>query len=136
MPVTLANHADLTTRHRRDRRAQRAGPGGTPRAGHDDQLSGVSYDIDVAKPVGRRVANLTYDGAPVPDDKEFVVAINNYRQSGGGGFPHVTGAEVVYNAQVEIRQALIEYATAQGTIDPADFAASNWKLTRDGRPLF
>ncbi|GAA3114221.1 MULTISPECIES: bifunctional metallophosphatase/5'-nucleotidase [Nonomuraea] len=109
--------------------------GNTPDYNYD-QLSGVSYDIDVAKPVGRRVANLTYDGAPVPDDKEFVVAINNYRQSGGGGFPHVTGAEVVYNAQVEIRQALIEYATAQGTIDPADFAASNWKLTRDGQPLF
>ncbi|UBU12730.1 bifunctional metallophosphatase/5'-nucleotidase [Nonomuraea gerenzanensis] len=101
-----------------------------------DQLAGVSYDIDVAKPAGQRVANLTYDGAPIPDDKEFVVAINNYRQSGGGGFPHVTAAPVLYNAQVEIRQALIEYATAQGTIDPAGFAAANWKLTRDGAPLF
>jgi 2',3'-cyclic-nucleotide 2'-phosphodiesterase/3'-nucleotidase len=101
-----------------------------------DQLSGVSYDIDVAKPAGQRIANLAFDGAPVPADKEFVVAINNYRQSGGGGFPHVTGAEVLYNAQVEIRQALIEYATAKGTINPADFAAANWKLTRDGVPLF
>ncbi|GAA1691064.1 5'-nucleotidase C-terminal domain-containing protein [Nonomuraea maheshkhaliensis] len=109
--------------------------GNTPDYNYD-QLSGVSYDIDVAKPVGQRIANLSYDGAPLPADKEFVVAINNYRQSGGGGFPHVTTAPVLYNAQVEIRQALIEYATAQGTIDPADFAAPNWKLTRDGQPLF
>ncbi|SEK26466.1 bifunctional metallophosphatase/5'-nucleotidase [Nonomuraea pusilla] len=109
--------------------------GNTPDYNYD-QLSGVSYDIDVAKPAGQRIAGLTYEGAPIPADKEFVVAINNYRQSGGGGFPHVTTAPVLYNAQVEIRQALIEYATAQGTIDPADFAASNWKLTRDGRPLF
>ncbi|TDD41593.1 bifunctional metallophosphatase/5'-nucleotidase [Nonomuraea terrae] len=109
--------------------------GGTPDYNYD-QLSGVSYDIDVAKPVGQRITNLAYEGQPVPADKEFIVAINNYRQSGGGGFPHVTGAEVVYNAQVEIRQALIEYATAQGTIDPADFAVPNWKLTRDGAPLF
>ncbi|MEV4170563.1 5'-nucleotidase C-terminal domain-containing protein [Nonomuraea sp. NPDC049709] len=101
-----------------------------------DQLSGVSYDIDVAKPAGQRIANLTYEGAPIPAGKEFLVAINNYRQSGGGGFPHVTSAPVVYNAQVEIRQALIEYATAQGTIDPSDFAVPNWKLTRDGVPLF
>ncbi|MEW9553727.1 bifunctional UDP-sugar hydrolase/5'-nucleotidase [Nonomuraea sp. NPDC050783] len=101
-----------------------------------DQLSGVSYDLDISKPVGQRVANLTYDGRPVPADQEFVVAINNYRQSGGGGFPHVTTAPVLYNAQVEIRQALIEYATARGTIDPADFAAQNWRLTRDGVPLF
>ncbi|MEU5861743.1 5'-nucleotidase C-terminal domain-containing protein [Nonomuraea sp. NPDC047529] len=101
-----------------------------------DQLSGVSYDIDVAKPAGQRIANLTFEGAPIPADKEFVVAINNYRQSGGGGFPHVTTAPVLYNAQVEIRQALIEYATAKGTINPADFASANWKLTRDGAPLF
>ncbi|MFG2078180.1 bifunctional metallophosphatase/5'-nucleotidase [Nonomuraea maritima] len=109
--------------------------GGTPDYNYD-QLSGVSYDVDVAKPVGQRIANLTYQGQPVTADQEFIVAINNYRQSGGGGFPHVTGAEVVYNAQVEIRQALIEYATAQGTIDPADFAVANWRLTRDGAPLF
>ncbi|MFB9206250.1 bifunctional metallophosphatase/5'-nucleotidase [Nonomuraea spiralis] len=101
-----------------------------------DQLSGVSYDIDVAKPAGQRIANLTFEGAPIPAGKEFVVAINNYRQSGGGGFPHVTNAPVLYNAQVEIRQALIEYATAKGTINPADFASANWKLTRDGAPLF
>ncbi|RSM96179.1 bifunctional metallophosphatase/5'-nucleotidase [Nonomuraea sp. WAC 01424] len=101
-----------------------------------DQLSGVSYDIDVAKPAGQRIANLTFEGAPIPAGKEFVVAINNYRQSGGGGFPHVTSAPVLYNAQVEIRQALIEYATAKGTINPADFASANWKLTRDGAPLF
>jgi 2',3'-cyclic-nucleotide 2'-phosphodiesterase/3'-nucleotidase len=101
-----------------------------------DQLSGVSYDIDVAEPAGQRIANLTYEGVPVPADKEFVVAINNYRQSGGGGFPHVTGAPVLYNAQVEIRQALIEYATAKGTINPADFATANWRLVRDGAPVF
>ncbi|MEU8250738.1 5'-nucleotidase C-terminal domain-containing protein [Nonomuraea sp. NPDC048916] len=109
--------------------------GNTPDYNYD-QLSGVSYDIDVAKPVGQRIANLSYEGVPVPADKEFVVAINNYRQSGGGGFPHVTGAPVLYNAQVEIRQALIEYATAKGVIDPADFAAANWRLVRDGAPLF
>ncbi|MBT2235008.1 bifunctional UDP-sugar hydrolase/5'-nucleotidase [Nonomuraea sp. NEAU-A123] len=109
--------------------------GNTPDYNYD-QLSGVSYDIDIAKPVGQRIANLTYEGTPVPADKEFVVAINNYRQSGGGGFPHVVGAPVLYNAQVEIRQALIDYATAKGTINPADFAAANWRLTRDGAPVF
>ncbi|MCA2228113.1 bifunctional metallophosphatase/5'-nucleotidase [Nonomuraea aurantiaca] len=109
--------------------------GNTPDYNYD-QLSGVSYDIDIAKPVGQRIANLSYEGVPVPADKEFVVAINNYRQSGGGGFPHVATAPVLYNAQVEIRQALIDYATAKGTINPSDFAATNWRLTRAGVPVF
>ncbi|GAA3512517.1 2',3'-cyclic-nucleotide 2'-phosphodiesterase/3'-nucleotidase [Streptosporangium album] len=109
--------------------------GGTPDYNYD-QLSGVTYDVDVAKPAGQRIAALSYQGQPVAADQQFVVAINNYRQSGGGGFPHVTTAPVVYNAQVEIRQALIDYATATGTIDPAGFAEAGWKLTRDGKPLF
>ncbi|WP_307845565.1 5'-nucleotidase C-terminal domain-containing protein [Planomonospora sp. ID67723] len=109
--------------------------GGTPDYNYD-QLAGVTYDIDVAKPVGQRITGLSYRGQPVAADQQFAVAINNYRQSGGGGFPHVTTAPVLYNAQVEIRQALIDYATATGTIDPATFAEADWKLTRDGVPVF
>ncbi|WP_182881521.1 bifunctional metallophosphatase/5'-nucleotidase [Microbispora sp. H10949] len=109
--------------------------GGTPDYNYD-QLSGVTYDIDIAKPVGQRIAGLSYQGRPVAADQQFIVAINNYRQSGGGGFPHVSTAPVVYNAQVEIRQALIEYAAGTGTIDPATFAEANWKLVRDGVPVF
>ncbi|MFG1751682.1 5'-nucleotidase C-terminal domain-containing protein [Streptosporangium sandarakinum] len=101
-----------------------------------DQLSGVGYDVDVAKPAGQRITGLSYNGQPVSADQRFVVAVNNYRQSGGGGFPHVSNAPVVYNAQVEIRQALIDYATETKIIDSADFAEVNWKLTRDGKPLF
>ncbi|MEV7008093.1 5'-nucleotidase C-terminal domain-containing protein [Streptosporangium sp. NPDC051022] len=108
---------------------------GTPDYNYD-QLSGVTYDVDVAKPVGQRIAGLSYRGQPVAADQWFVVAINNYRQSGGGGFPHVTTAPVVYNAQLEIRQALIDHATTTKVIDPAEFAEANWRLTRDGKPLF
>ncbi|MET9065103.1 5'-nucleotidase C-terminal domain-containing protein [Streptosporangium sandarakinum] len=101
-----------------------------------DQLSGVGYDVDIAKPAGQRITGLSYNGQPVSADQRFVVAVNNYRQSGGGDFPHVSTAPVVYNAQVEIRQALIDYATETKVIDSADFAEVNWKLTRDGKPLF
>jgi 2',3'-cyclic-nucleotide 2'-phosphodiesterase/3'-nucleotidase len=108
---------------------------GTPDYNYD-QLSGVTYEIDISQPVGGRVTALSYQGTSVTPDQQFVVAINNYRQSGGGGFPHVTTAPVVYNAQVEIRQALIENATASGTIDPTTFATVNWRLTRAGVPVF
>ncbi|WP_062346401.1 bifunctional metallophosphatase/5'-nucleotidase [Herbidospora yilanensis] len=109
--------------------------GGTPDYNYD-QLAGVDYDVDISQPVGSRIVGLSHDGNPVTPDQQFVVAINNYRQSGGGGFPHVTTAPVVYNGQVEIRQALIDAATASGTIDPADFADVNWRLVRAGVPVF
>ncbi|WP_041292072.1 bifunctional metallophosphatase/5'-nucleotidase [Kineococcus radiotolerans] len=101
-----------------------------------DQLSGVEYELDLAQPAGSRVARLELDGVPVADDAQFVVAVNNYRRSGGGGFPHVAQAPVVYDQQAEIRQLLIDAAQESGTIDPADFAVENWWLTAGGERLF
>jgi 2',3'-cyclic-nucleotide 2'-phosphodiesterase/3'-nucleotidase len=101
-----------------------------------DQFSGVTYDVDISQPQGSRIMNLAWDGAPSGADQKFVVAVNNYRQSGGGGFPHISTAPVVYNAQVAIREAIVSYASDAGTIDPADFHVVNWKLVRGGVPVF
>lgn len=113
-------------------------PNGTPDYNYD-VMGGLdaplAYDIDISKPVGSRIANLTYGGVPVTDRQAFVLAVNNYRQSGGGNFPGVTTAPVVYNAQVEIRQLIIDWVSAQGTIDPAGFASDDWRLTSAGQPV-
>lgn len=95
-----------------------------------DVLSGVNYVIDVSEPVGSRIKELTYpDGAPVADADVMVMAVNNYRQSGGSGYPHVADAPVVYDGLLEIRQLLIDTAQETGRIDPADFFVANWSLT-------
>ncbi|MGY1782212.1 bifunctional metallophosphatase/5'-nucleotidase [Geodermatophilus sp. SYSU D01036] len=100
-----------------------------------DVLSGVDYDLDVSRPEGQRVTRLEFDGEPVADDARFVVAVNNYRRSGGGGFPGISTAPVVYNEQQEIRQLLIDWAQDRQVIDPADFYDLNWQLVRNGEPL-
>jgi 2',3'-cyclic-nucleotide 2'-phosphodiesterase/3'-nucleotidase len=100
-----------------------------------DVLSGVDYDIDISKPVGQRIVTLTRAGAPVADGDQFVVAVNNYRRSGGGAFPGIVKTQV-YNQQKEIRQLLIDWAQAKGVIDPADFYQPNWRLVREGVPVF
>ncbi|TYL50558.1 5'-nucleotidase C-terminal domain-containing protein [Agromyces mariniharenae] len=109
--------------------------GNTPDYNYD-QFSGVEYGVDISQPVGSRIVGLSFEGAPVAADQQFLVAVNNYRQSGGGGFPHIQGAPVVYNAQVAIREAIVSYASAAGAIDPADFHVENWQLVRNGTPVF
>ena len=108
---------------------------GTPDYNYD-MMSGVSYDIDISKPVGERITDLSYAGAPIDPAQRFAVATNNYRQSGGGNFPHIATAPVLVNQTTEIRQLLIDYLIAEGTIDPASFFDENWKLTRNGEPVF
>ncbi|GAA2561576.1 5'-nucleotidase C-terminal domain-containing protein [Winogradskya consettensis] len=100
-----------------------------------DVLSGVDYDIDISQPVGSRITRLEIAGVAVAADAQFVVAVNNYRRSGGGNFPGIVKTQV-YNAQQEIRQLLIDWAQAKGAIDPADFYVPNWKLVRAGVPVF
>jgi 2',3'-cyclic-nucleotide 2'-phosphodiesterase/3'-nucleotidase len=112
-------------------------PNGTPDYNYDimggvDATTSLSYDIDIAQAVGSRIKKLAYAETPVADDQKFVVAINYYRQSGGGNFPGVTIAPVVYNAQVEIRQLLIDWVTANKVIDPSVFFVHDWKLVADG----
>ncbi|OQQ17433.1 bifunctional metallophosphatase/5'-nucleotidase [Streptomyces sp. M41(2017)] len=101
-----------------------------------DTAAGVSYDIDIAQPEGSRIKNLTHAGTPVADDQVFVVAVNNYRANGGSGYPHIAAADIAYSSTNEIRQLMIDYVTAKGSLDPADFAAANWRLTQNGTPVF
>jgi 2',3'-cyclic-nucleotide 2'-phosphodiesterase/3'-nucleotidase len=99
-----------------------------------DILSGVDYDIDISKPIGSRITRLQIAGADVSADAQFVVAVNNYRRSGGGAFPGIVKTQV-YNEQKEIRQLLIDWAQAKGKIDAADFFVKNWQLVREGVPV-
>jgi len=113
-------------------------PGGTPDYNYDI-MGGLdaelTYDIDISRAPGSRITNLSYAGAPIDPTATFVVAINNYRQSGGGNFPHVKAAPVVYNRTVEIRQLMIDWVTAHGVIDPPSFFSVDWKLTSGGSPV-
>jgi 2',3'-cyclic-nucleotide 2'-phosphodiesterase / 3'-nucleotidase len=101
-----------------------------------DTISGVDYDIDISRPVGQRITRLTHPGTgtPVAAGDQFVIAVNNYRRSGGGNFPGIVKTQI-YNQQREIRQLLIDWAQARGTINPADFFVPNWQLVREGVPV-
>ncbi|MFC4555481.1 bifunctional metallophosphatase/5'-nucleotidase [Georgenia faecalis] len=94
-----------------------------------DVLSGVHYAIDVSQPAGQRVTAFTHpDGTPVADDDRFVLALNNFRQTGAGGYPHVADAPVLYTGQDDIRDLLADWARARGVIDPDDFFVENWRV--------
>ncbi|MEU1780482.1 MULTISPECIES: bifunctional metallophosphatase/5'-nucleotidase [Streptomyces] len=101
-----------------------------------DVVSGLSYEIDIAKEPGSRIVNLSFRGKPLDDAAEFVLAVNNYRASGGGNFPHVARSKQLWANSEEIRNTIIGWVKAKGSIDVGAFASVDWKLTRDGVPIF
>ncbi|MGE6631720.1 multifunctional 2',3'-cyclic-nucleotide 2'-phosphodiesterase/3'-nucleotidase/5'-nucleotidase [Bacillus sp. NPDC077027] len=104
-----------------------------------DVIDGVTYQIDVTEPAkystsgtlvhskANRVKNLSYNGKPVTDNQAFLVVTNNYRASGGGGFPHLTQDKIVLASADENRQVLMDYIIDQKTINPA--ADQNWSIS-------
>ena len=95
-----------------------------------DIVSGVDYVMDVSKPVGFRITRLDYRGAPVRDTDTFTMALNNYRQTGGGGYTMLAGAPVVYDRQQEVRQLLIDEVRRRGVLRQADYFTPNWSIVR------
>lgn len=93
-----------------------------------DMVSGVDYTIDVSRPIGERIVSLTFAGRAVAPTDTFTMALNNYRQTGGGGFSMLRDAPVVYDRQLEIRQLLIDEVRQRGTISPGDYFHPNWRI--------
>lgn len=93
-----------------------------------DVVSGVDYTIDLSRPVGERITRLEFEGRPVAPTDTFTMALNNYRQTGGGGFTMFADAPLIYDRQEEIRQLLIDEVRRRGTLAPADYFHRNWTV--------
>lgn len=102
-----------------------------------DTLDGVTYEIDVTQPAkydkdgkvvnegANRIKNLSYEGKPVADDQQFIIATNNYRAS-FTKLANPDGQRVVYASPDENRQVVMNYIIKNKTINPS--ADQNWSL--------
>ena len=93
-----------------------------------DIVKGVDYTIDLGRTAGERITSLSFGGRPVTPADTFTIALNNYRQTGGGGFSMLRTAPVVYDQQREIRQLLIDEVKRKGTLRPGDYFHPSWRI--------
>jgi len=97
-----------------------------------DIVGGVDYVIDVSKPIGSRITKLEYQGRQVAPADSFTFALNNYRQSGGGGYAMLAGSHNIDDRQLEIRQLLIDEVRTRKMLRPADYTHHNWQIVPNG----
>lgn len=90
-----------------------------------DMFAGVDFKIDISKPAGNRIKDLTYNGKPVKDDQIFTLALNNYRYSGlkSSG---IISREPMFKSDKGIREYIIDYIRERDVINPT--VDNNWEI--------
>ena len=79
-----------------------------------DYYAGVTYAYDIARPVGERVVELTFNGTPVKDTDVFTACLSSYRASGTGGYDGYVGCPIVREIGTEMSDLLLDYFKRYG----------------------
>ncbi|MCM1988603.1 5'-nucleotidase C-terminal domain-containing protein [Oceanirhabdus seepicola] len=91
-----------------------------------DMFAGVDYKVDVSKPAGNRIIDLTLNGKPITDDQIIKLAINDYRYSGLKGKGMITNDPYFNSDPNTLRSYIKNYIEEKGTITPK--TDNNWEL--------
>jgi 2',3'-cyclic-nucleotide 2'-phosphodiesterase/3'-nucleotidase len=95
-----------------------------------DRAEGVSYEIDVRRPLGDRIRNLTFHGEPLRPEQTFSLALNNYRYGGGGAYEMFKDDPVIFRSSIEIRDLLIDWVEKHHAIPTTP--VGNWRIVGVG----
>jgi 2',3'-cyclic-nucleotide 2'-phosphodiesterase/3'-nucleotidase len=102
--------------------------GKLPGYNFDQMQGGITYTIDVSKPEGQRIGNLRYKGKPVKAAQSFIVVTNNYRASGGGEFPGMSGDNIVLSAPDGNREVVIKWVEGKKSLTRKDVEKRSWRF--------
>ncbi|WP_231514892.1 bifunctional metallophosphatase/5'-nucleotidase [Oceanobacillus salinisoli] len=81
-----------------------------------DMWEGIDYTINVAKPVGSRIEQVSYKGSHLEDKKTYHVVLNNYRATGGGNYDMFKNKPAVKEIQKDAVELIREYFERQKTV--------------------
>jgi 2',3'-cyclic-nucleotide 2'-phosphodiesterase/3'-nucleotidase len=91
-----------------------------------DVAQGVTYDLDISKPLGQRILNLKFKGQPLSMTQKLRVVTNNYRVNGGGNYNMYKGAPVIYRSSEEIRELIIDWVERNKKVPVT--TDNNWRI--------
>ncbi|MFY0617317.1 bifunctional 2',3'-cyclic-nucleotide 2'-phosphodiesterase/3'-nucleotidase [Shimia sp.] len=90
------------------------------------QPARYGLDGEVSNPQARRIADVTWRGAPIAPDQRFLLATNDYRGGGGGNFPMIQTADEIDVGSASVRD-ILEQHIARTTAEQEQ-KLDTWKM--------
>ena len=88
-----------------------------------DYFDGVTYEINLSRPLGHRIENLLFQGRPVTPDQRFSLCMCDYRATGAGDFDFYRTCPHLRDIQTDISELILDYLRAHDTVQiPEAFA--------------
>lgn len=81
-----------------------------------DMYQGIDYTLDISRPVGSRVTQLSYHGKPVEPTASYEVVANQYRAGGGGNFAMFDQSKIIRENQRDMTELIADYLQAHPVI--------------------
>ncbi|WP_379971254.1 bifunctional metallophosphatase/5'-nucleotidase [Ectobacillus sp. sgz5001026] len=94
-----------------------------------DMWEGISYVLNITKPVGDRVQQLEYEGKPLNLEEEFDVVMNNYRAGGGGNYTMYQNKPIIKDIPMDMAELITNYILERKTVQAT--VNHNWKVVAD-----
>ena len=91
-----------------------------------DVAEGITYDLDISKPVGERIQDMRFRGKPVELTQKLRLATITFRVNGGAGYTMFKDAPVISRSSKELRELIIDWVKRHGHISAT--ATNNWRL--------
>lgn len=102
-----------------------------PEGSSPGSFSGLVVEYDLSKPAGERILKITLaDGTPIEMTKTYKVVSNDFlvETNGADGYDF-TNAVSATNLQIPIRDAMVNFIKANGTVNPA---ANTYEINKTG----
>ena len=91
-----------------------------------DHFIGLNYEVNLSKPAGQRIENVTFQGQPLTDDMTLTLCVNDYRYTGLKNEGIISG-EKQWESSASVRDMLVAYLAEHDPLEPV--VDNNWKIT-------
>lgn len=91
-----------------------------------DHFIGLNYEVNLSKPAGERIENVTFQGQPLADDQVLTLCVNDYRYTGLKNEGILSG-EKEWESPNSVRDMLVAYLAEHDPLEPK--VDNNWKIT-------